>query len=282
MQGIGYTFKVWLSGIFLTPVVYSLLLTLFSGFQLPLSIGRVIFTLVLPYTVLISIWVALGIFATIILNGNHRSLKVRLSLTDFTMSFAGLAMVHYIPALMSYNGDYLLALAYAISTLIFIWLYKPNLSGGKLNRGEIIKTVKYATIYGLTVWLFTFLFSTPVSIITWIITKDYKSVSTVKTALNILERYHIQLNLSVAYFVTIFLTSLIVINLNMAESRKKLIILLFAFPLTFPALFYYLLFSGDIYTYSLNEIIMLTAPSIVVSAVSIWLIAIVPAPKTIT
>ena len=129
------------------------------------------------------------------------------------------------------------------------------------------------------VWLFTFLFSTPVSIVTWIVTKSFKSVSLVKIALEIVELYNIQLSLSIAYFVTVFLTSLIVINLNIPENKKKAIILLFTFPLTFPVLFYYLLFSGELFTHELLEILILIVPSIIVSALSIRLIDIIPKVK---
>jgi hypothetical protein len=279
MQGIGYTFRVWLSGILLTPVIYSLPLILFSGFQLPQSLGSIILTFVIPYTFLISVWVALGIFGTIVLTGNYKSLKLYLSFVGFVMPFAGLAMVHHISALMSYSDSYLLALAYAIGTLIFVWLYNPNLSDSKPNSVSIQKTIKDAAIYALTVWLFTFLLSTPVSMVVWIITKDFKPISPIKTALNIIDRYNIQLSLSMACFVTVFLTSLIAIHLNITENRKKAIILLLAFPLVFPVLFYYQLFSGDIFTHGLLEIFTLIAPSIVVSSLSIWLIDIIPVAK---
>ena len=151
MQGIGYTFKAWLSGIFFTPFIYSLLLILLSDFHIPASLGFVIIRLILPYTLLISVWVALAIFATIILTGNSKSPKLYLSLVGFIMPFAGLAMVHYISALMSYSGGYLPALAYAASTLIFIWLFRLDLSNTKSSSTNISKTIKGAAIYGLTV-----------------------------------------------------------------------------------------------------------------------------------
>ena len=193
------------------------------------------------------------------------------------MPFAGLAMVHYISALMSYSGSYLLALAYGISTVLFVWVY--NLPENRAHRVNISKTIKDAIIYGLTVWLFTFLFSTPVSIVTWIATKSFKPDSLVKTALDIVERYHIQLSLSIAYLVTVFLTSLLVIHLNISENKKKAIILLFAFPLTFPVLFYYLLLNGELCAQGLLDILILISPSIIVSALSICLIEIIPEVK---
>ena len=94
--------------------------------------------------------------------------------------------------------------------------------------------------------------------------------------MEVIERYNIQLSLSIAYFITVFLTSLIVINLDISGNKKKAIILLFAFPLTFPVLFYYLLFSGALFTHELLEILILIAPSIIVSALSIRLIEINP------
>lgn len=97
--------------------------------------------------------------------------------------------------------------------------------------------------------------------------------------MEIVERYNIQLSLSVAYFITVFLTSLIVIKLDIPENKKKAIILLFAFPLTFPVLFYYLLFSGELFTHQLLEILILIIPSIIVSALSIRLIDIIPKVK---
>src|SRR2546430_6081015 len=120
MLGIGYTFRVWFSGILLTPVIYSLLLTLSSGFHISPSIGSIILTFVIPYTVLISVWVALGIFGIIKLIGNYKSIKQYLSVVGFVIPFAGLAMIHYISALMSYSGSYLLALSYGISMLLFV------------------------------------------------------------------------------------------------------------------------------------------------------------------
>ena len=277
MQGIGYTFRVWFCGILLVPVIYSLLLIIFSGFQVSPSIGSVIITFVIPYTLLISVWVALGIFGTIVLTGNYKS-KLYLSIVGFIAPFLGLAMIHYINALMSYSGSYLLALAYGISTLLFVWTFK--LPESRSTAVNISKTIKDAIIFGLTVWLFTFLFSTPVSIVTWIATKSFKSVSLVKTAMEVVEQYNIQLSLSIAYFITVSLISLIVINLNISENKKKAIILLLAFPLTFPVLFYYLLFSGELFTRELLEILILIVPSIIVSALSIRLIDIIPKVKT--
>jgi hypothetical protein len=274
MQGFGYTFRVWLCGILLAPVIYSLLLILFSGFQLSSALGSAIFMFVIPYTLLISVWVALGILGTITLIGNDKSIKPYLSAFGFIMPFAGLVMIHSISALMSYSGSYLLALAYGISTLLFVWIFKlPESRSATLNSS---KTIKDAIIFGLTVWLFTFLLSTPVSIVTWIATKSFKSVSLVKTAMEVIERYNIQLSLSIAYFITVFLAALIVINLDISENKKKAIILVFAFPLTFPVLFYYLLFSGELYTHGLLEIMILIIPSIIVSALSIRFIDLNP------
>jgi hypothetical protein len=276
MQGIGYTFRVWLSGILLTPVIYSLILLFLSGFQVPSSVGLIIISYVIPYTLLISVWIALGILGTIALIGNSRSIKLYLSVTTIVMTFAGLAMIHHISALMSYNGNYLLALAYAISSVIFIWIYGLKLSVPQIN---ILKTVKYSLIYGLTVWLFTFLFSVPVRILTWLITKSFEPISMVKTGLDILGRYNIQLNLSISYFITLFLISLIVINMGITEYKKKAITLLLAFPLSFPVFFYYLLFSGEIYSYPLFDLFTLIAPSLIVSVLSIWLIDIIPVAR---
>jgi len=278
MQGIRYTLKIWLSGLLYTPVIYILLLILLSDVHFFPALGSIISSFVIPYTFLISIWVALGIFAMILLIGDHKSIKFYLSAMGIIMSFAALIIIHHISALMSYNGSYLLAIAYATSSLIFIWLYQFNLSTTS-PPVNVPKSIKNAIIYGLTVWLFTFLLSTPASVAIWIITKDFRSISSIKTALNIIERYNFQLSLSVAYFITVALITLIVINLDIVENKKKVIIFLFAFPLTFPVLFYYLLFGGEIYAYNLLEILRLILPSVIISALSIWLIDIIPGPK---
>lgn len=278
MQGIKYTVKVWLSGLLFTPVVYILLLTAFSGFHFPASSDWIITIFVVPYAFLISVWVALGLFTTLLLTKNQAFTKRYLSITAFTMSFAALIMINVISALQSYGGGHLLALSYAISTTLFVWLYPVNLSVIKL-KSPLLATLKYAAIYGLTVWLFTFLFSTPVSILIWIVTKDFKPISTIKTAQDILERYNFQLSLSVAYFITVALTTLISLNLDITENKKKAIIFLFAFPVSLPALFYYLLFSGEVYTHGPIELFWLIFPSIIVSALSIWLINIIPVAK---
>jgi hypothetical protein len=76
------------------------------------------------------------------------------------------------------------------------------------------------------------------------------------------------------------IVTLIVINQNVTENQKKAIIFLFGFPLTFPVLFYYLLFGGGIYTNSLPELLRLIFPSIIVSAFSIWLTDIIPGIKS--
>jgi hypothetical protein len=186
-------------------------------------------------------------------------------------------MINSIGALQSYGGGHLLGLAYAASTILFVWLYPANLSGSR-SQSSISRSIKVAIIYGLTVWLFTFLLSTPVSVFVWIFTKDFKSASTAKTVQDILERYCFQLSLSVAYFITVTLTTLIVSNL-VIENKKKAIIFLFAFPINFPVLFYYLLFSREIYAHSLFELLRLIIPSIITSALSIWLIDIIPGTK---
>ena len=278
MRGIRYTVKVWLSGLLFTPVVYVLLLTIFSGFHFPKDIGLTVTTYTVPYTFLMSIWVALGILATIQFSGNIVSVKRNLLITGVLIPFAAMLMINFITALQSYGGGYLLAFVYALSTVLFIGLYQLDLPAAKSQKASSV-FVKDSVIYGLTVWLFTFLLSTPVSVLAWITTKDFKSISTIKTAQDILERYNFQLSLSVAYFITIALTTLISINLDITENKKKAIIFLFAFPISFPVLFYYLLFGGDIYAHGLVELFMLILPSVIVSALSIWLIDIVPGAK---
>jgi len=279
MQGIKYTVEVWLSGLLFTPVIYLLLLTIFLGFHFPEAAGTLVTTYVVPYTFLISVWVALGLLATIRLSINSASIKRNLLIAGLFVPFTAMLVMNSISALQSYGGGYLLALAHAVSTILFIGLYQPNLSA-TVSPKVVSQTVKDSIIYGLTVWLFTFLCSTPVSVLVWMVTKDFRSASTAKTAQDILERYNIQLCPSIAYFITVALTALIVINLDITENKKKAIILLFAFPICFPVLFYYLLFSGEIYGHGIFELFRLIFPSIIVSALSIWLIDIVPGTKT--
>lgn len=275
---ISYTLKVWLSGLLFTPVIYILLVTVVPGFRLHTSVGLTMTTIILPYTFLISVWTGLTLFATIQLSRGSASIKRKLSIMGFLISFAAMLMINSVSAFQNYGGGYVLAFAYAFSTALFIWLYELDLSPVELQKNVLVP-VKDAIVYGLTVWLFTFLFSTPVSILAWIAIGDFKSISTVKTAQDILERYNLQLSLSVAFFITIVLTALITINLDIMEKKKKAIIFLFAFPISFPLLFYYLLFSGDIYTHQLPELISLVLPSIIVSALSIWGIDIIPGVK---
>ena len=279
MQGIKYTVKVWLSGLLCAPVIYLLSLTMFSGFHFPESAGTLVTTYVVPYTFLISVWTTLGLLATIRLSTNSASIKRNLLIAGLLVPFAAMLVMNSISALQSYGGGYLLALAYAVSTILFIGLYQPNLSVAASPK-VVSQAVKNSIIYSLMVWLFTFLCSTPVSVLVWIVTKDFKSLSTAKTVQDILERYNFQFSLSVAYFITVVLTTLIVINLDTTENKKKAIIFLFAFPICFPVLFYYLLFSGEIYAHGIFELFRLIFPSIIVSAFSIWLIDIVPGTKT--
>jgi uncharacterized membrane protein YqjE len=225
-----------------------------------------------------SIWVALGLLVTVQLSGNSAYIKRNLLIVGFLIPFAAMLMINCISALQSYGGGYLLALAYTMSTILFIRLYQSELPAIEFPKTSS-KAVKYSIIYGLTVWLFTFLFSTPVSLLIWIITKDFKSSSIAKTAQDILERYNFQFSSSVAYFITVALTTLIIINLDSTENKKKAIIFLFAFPICFPVLFYYLLFSGEIYAHGIFELFRLIFPSIIVSALSIWLIGIIPGTK---
>jgi hypothetical protein len=278
MLEIKYTAKIWFSGLLLTPVVYVLLLTIFSGFHFPVFIDKVTITFIIPYAFLISIWMILGLLATIQLSNNTLFIKRNLSIAGFLMPFAAMLMINSISALQSYGGGYLLAFAYAICTILFVWLYQSDLS---VTRSKKIPTdsIKDSIIYGLTVWLFTFLLSTPVSVLVWIVTKDFKSIFTFKTARDILDRYSFQFSLSIAYFITIALITLITINLDIAKNQKKAIIFIFAFPISFPVLFYYLLFSGEIFTHRLAELFMLIFPSTIISALSIWLIDITPGAR---
>ena len=111
MRGIKYTIKVWLSGLLFTPVVYILLLTLFAGFHFPASSDWIITTFAAPYAFLISVWVALGLFATLLLVSDQAFIKRYLFITTFIMSFAALIMINVISALQNYGGGHLLALA---------------------------------------------------------------------------------------------------------------------------------------------------------------------------
>jgi len=278
MQEIRYTIKIWLSGLLLTPFVYILLLTLFSGFRVPSAIGLVVTTFAVPYSVLMSVWLALGLLATMQLFGNDVFIKRNLLVAGFLMPFAAMTMINFIAALQTYGGGYLLAFAYAISTVMFIWLYPLNIPVAKPSK-TTLGYINDSIIYGLTVWLFTFLLSTPISVLAWIGANDFKSISTIKTIQDILDRYNFQLSLSIAYFITVSVTTLIIVNKDITENKKKAIIFLFALPLTFPVLFYYLLFSGEIYTHSLSELLRLIFPSITVFALTIWLIDIIPTAK---
>jgi hypothetical protein len=278
MQGIRYTVKIWLSGLLLTPVIYILLLIVFSGFHFPVPSDWIITTFAVPYSFQMSVWVVLGLFATLLCTGNPALIRRNLSVAAFVMTLAALTMINSISALQNYGGGHLLALAYAISTISFVWLYPINLTVIKPKR-PVLQSTKDAIIYGLTVWLFTFLFSTPISIMIWTVTKDFIPTSPIKTAMDVVERYNFQLSLSAAYFITVNISALIAINLDIAENKKKALIFLFSFPLTFPVLFYYLLFSGEIYVHKLFELFRLIFPSIVVSALSIWLIDINPGRK---
>jgi hypothetical protein len=278
MHGIRYIIKIWLSTFLSIPVIYVILLTISSGLHVPTAIETTLITYVVPYAFLMSVWVTLGLFATIQLSADSAAVRRNLRITGLLAPFAALIMINSISALQNYGGGYLLAFAYAVSTILFIWLYPLNLYIVKLKTTT--QPIKDAIIYGLSVWLFTFLLSTPVSVLIWILTKDYKSNSLAKTIQDILERYNFQLSLSIAFFITVTIVTLIVINQNVTENQKKAIIFLFGFPLTFPVLFYYLLFGGGIYTNSLPELLRLIFPSIIVSAFSIWLTDIIPGIKS--
>jgi hypothetical protein len=278
MRGIRYTVKVWLSGTLFTPVVYVLLLTIFSGFHFPRDSGLTVTTYIVPYTFLMSIWEALGILAVIQLSTNPGFIKRNLLITGILIPFAAMLVVNSINALQSYGGGYLLGFAYALSTILFILLYQLDLPAAKSQKALSV-FIKDSIIYGMTVWLFTFLFSTPVSVLVWIITKDFKPISAIKTAQDILQRYNFQLSPSIAYCITVALVALTTINAGIAENKKKATIFLFAFPVSFPVLFYYLLFSGDIYAHRFLELFSLICPSIIVSGLSIWLIDIIPGSK---
>lgn len=278
MQEIRYTIKIWLSGLLFTPVVYILLLTALSGFRFPVAVGPVVTTFVVPYSVLMSVWTALGLLATMQLSGNTAFTKRNLFITGFLMPFAAMTMINFIAALQTYGGGYLLAFAYAISTVMFIWVYPLNVLVTKPSK-TALGYIKDSIIYGLVVWLFTFLLSTPISVLVWIAANDFKSISTIKTVQDILDRYNFQLSLSITYFITVAVAALIVVNKDITENKKKAIIFLFAFPLTFPVLFYYLLFSGEICAHSLSELFRLIFPSIIVFALTIWLIDIIPTAK---
>lgn len=278
MQEIKYTIKIWSSGLLLTPIVYVLLLTIFSGFHFSIFSYKVIITFIIPYASLISIWMILGLLATIQLTNNALFIKRNLSIAGLLMPFAAMLMINSIIALQSYGGGYLLAFAYAISTILFVWLYRYDLSVVRTKK-IVPDAIKNAIIYGLTVWLFTFLLSTPVSVLVWTVAVDFKSIFTFKTARDILDRYSFQLSLSVAYFITIVLTTLITISLDVTKNQKKTIIFIFAFPIGFPVLFYYLLFSGEIFTHRLTELFMLIFPSTIIAALSIRLIDIMPGAR---
>src|SRR5579859_287248 len=122
MRGIRYTVKVWLSGTLLTPVVYVFLITIFSGFHFPKDIGLTVTTYVVPYTFLMSIWEALAVLAVIQLSTNRGFIKRNLLITGILIPFAAMLVINSVNALQSYGGGYLLAFAYALSTILFIWL----------------------------------------------------------------------------------------------------------------------------------------------------------------
>jgi len=189
-------------------------------------------------------------------------------------------LIHHITALLSYNSNYLLALAYSISTTAFIWLYDLKSTDNKsfLTSNQI---VKHALIYGATVWLFSLLISSPVTILTWFLTNSYYN-SVVKTGLDVVEIYNIQFTQSISYFITLVLSCIVSLSLGLSKSKGKAVISLFAIPLSFPVYFYYLIFSGETLDYPLFELLTLILPSLLVSTLSIWLIGIVPGsvPKT--
>lgn len=283
MQGIGYTLKVWLSGLLLTPVIYSLLLVFLSNYQIPHTLGSIIVIYVIPYTLVVSVWMGLGLFSAITLirsfNLQKSRIKLSLAIASIAMIFGGFAMLHHIKETLSYNENYILATAYAISTLMFVFLYdfriKDNQTG--TERNVVIKSISKALLYSTVVWLTTFLLSVPISLTVWYLFKRFHPGSSLKSAfLALTDNYYFQVNTSIAYFITVFLISLIMINLNMAQNRKKFLIMLFACPLSLPVYFYYLLFSGGLVHYPVVEFLILTLPALAVSISSILLIKLKP------
>ena len=278
MQGLGYTYKIWFSGIILTPILYSLILILTPGLHIPASFASLIINSIIPYTLMVSVWMALGIFCTLSIFSNYPSAKLYLCIAAFIIAFSGFTAIYLIHELMSYSANYLLALVYATITTILILVCPPKINTAN-PTSAIFKNIRYSFIYSLSVWLFTFLLSSPLSVFIWRIVKSYPSASLIRTGLDIVERYNIQFNVSSAYCITVFLACLSVICLDLPENKKKAIITLFAFPLSFPVLFYYLIFSGNVLNSSVFDLIVLVIPSLIVCIASIWLIDIVPKAK---
>jgi hypothetical protein len=282
MHHFSYLIRVWVSGILLTPIVYGLLLIPQLGFHLPQYFGELITSYILPYTLLASVWMLLGIFCAILLAKGYSKKMVRGSIIIVAaiMSFIGFTLIHAIAALQSYNNNFLLFLAYAVSTIFFVWVYDSKLSADEQPVSvNLIGTVKNAIIYGLTVWLFSFLFSVPATMFVLYLTKSFNA-SPAKTALAILERYNMQFSLSITYFITLVLICIITTCLNLSDKKSKLIFILFALPLSLPALVYYLLFTDTLFSYNFLDLLVMAMPSMIISAICIWFIDIVPGRKT--
>ena len=282
MQGIRYVLKVWLSGLILTPLTFLLLLALLPGYHIPELIGFIVITYVAPYLFIVSIWVALSQLSIITLlcyyDLSKRSLKLSLGVVSAAFIFLGFSLLQHIPAMMMYNHDYVLPVAYSITTILFIFIYNPDLAIRKSvsKPGLAITSIKSSLIYSLKVWILVFLLSVPFTLSVWFFTNGFHPGSLNNAIKGIIEHYQVQLNISIAFLITLLLISIIVTNSGFSQSKKKLLIILFTCPLSLPVYFYYQLFSGGLGLLSAFDFLTLIAPSLLVSAVFIWLIKLKP------
>ncbi len=279
MQVFKYVFKVCLSGLILCPVIYFLLLTTHPSCQISAPNSIITVNYILPYTFLLSIGVGLSIHCGIILLSYYKLskniFKLYLVIIAVAMIFAGTFAIEHIGSLMLYNSSCILAIAYSISITLFIILYKVEaLSNLTIHP---IKIITNAIIYSLKVWFFTFLLSSPFTLLVWFITQSFHPGSLQNGLLAIIDQYKLQLHSSLVYLVVLIFTTISLTPLQLISTkRKKCIIMLLTCPLSLPVYFYYLFFSNTIIQYPIFQLLTLVLPALFVSAGSIWWIRLKP------
>ncbi|MGZ3833928.1 MAG: hypothetical protein ACXVB0_10430, partial [Mucilaginibacter sp.] len=270
------------SGLLLTPALYSILLALQANFHFPQTLGSILIIYVIPYTAVISVLAGLGIFCTITIlrysNPKPNIIKLYLVLVTITLSFLGFALIHHIPELLIYNKTYYLAATYAISNVFFILVYPISFvnSAGDAKR-TVVPMVGGALFYSITVWFITLLFSVPISLSIWYFTKSFHPGGSLKSMIvAIIDNYGLQMLPSVAYMLTLFMTYISTVELNLNENKRKALVMLFACPLSLPVYFYYVLFDGDLIHYPLAELLLLVLPALFVSGTTIRFMRLKP------
>lgn len=122
-----YLIKVFLTSLLLMPIATIVALSIFPGYHIPDMIGLIMFTYILPQTLLLCL---VNTFSNGILIGTLRSkftirsIRLLISSSTLIVTFCRFWILYRTTSTVTFNDTYFLAFTFSLSMITCLWFYK--------------------------------------------------------------------------------------------------------------------------------------------------------------